>query len=115
MMAPPKTLAAAAVRPIRTLSRIGFIGARDNNSSLFLVLGSQAAGRMDAISPFNILPASAGSFSSCWPPIHYAGYATHLHPARCSPYPQDAECREPEHWLLNPLPAVDPNELFRRG
>src|SRR5579872_6807260 len=47
MMAPPKTLAAAAVRPRRMLRRMGCMPPEDNTSSLFPVLGSRLGRRPD--------------------------------------------------------------------
>src|SRR5215469_1067812 len=50
MIAPPKTLAAAAVRPKRTLVRIGFIrGMRDDSSSQHSVLTRGYSPRMSNV------------------------------------------------------------------
>src|SRR5947207_1764495 len=58
MIAPPKTLAAAAVRPRRMLVTIGFIrGQRDDISSQFSVLSSQFS---VLSSQFSVLSSQTG-------------------------------------------------------
>src|SRR5207302_3991562 len=59
MMAPPKTLAAAAVRPSSKLRRMGFISAEQNTSSQHLVpRKSKTHASRDSMRPFKIRPSS---------------------------------------------------------
>src|ERR1700747_2322784 len=100
MMAPPKTLAAAAVRPNRMLIAIGCIEPEKHNSTYNWFQKRDGGKGIGQLGLALLTPS--------------AERAAHHHPLQCSPSLPAAVCLWSAHWLRNQLPATGPNGSFPR-